>query len=399
MTGAVIKIWFMSEDQEAFTKEMRLQVSNVYQLMHTHHLGRILAERRCVERVREMLSSLRELQPTPGPDLAIHTVKRKHLQNATARRHIILETLDEEYDIMFVTQESFRAYVSLYHKCTWIFILDGEAEMDTYIPYSCVAHTSEGTLYLNEFKSIQMQKLTLNYFEQTYVRDKPFRFLKKTCALFRSLNMRTIVEIGSCRQRLNHKITETHPNCCNDGHSTFFWCAIPKAHVHTVDTNPACELVFKKASDEGLINDSSMDIYIMDGLQFLKEYRDGRRRDEESTENSSGSETDGTEVDENEERANIDLLYLDAWDVVPQDDTSARKHLEAYRLAKPMLAATCMVSIDQTDIASGGKGKLLIRKLLKDGFIILYKGRQCIFYRGNVDRLFRQRSSSGSSAM
>ena len=76
----------------------------------------------------------------------------------------------------------------------------------------------------------------------------------------------------------------------------------------------------------------------------------------------------------------IDLLYLDAWDVIAGSNY-AEKHLEAYRAALPHLARTCVVLIDDTDILNGGKGRLVIPQMIRDGFDLVTWGRQALLVR------------------
>jgi hypothetical protein len=60
----------------------------------------------------------------------------------------------------------------------------------------------------------------------------------------------------------------------------------------------------------------------------------------------------------------------------------AEKHLEAYRAALPRLARTCVVLIDDTDILNGGKGRLVIPQMIRDGFELITWGRQALLVRG-----------------
>jgi trans-aconitate methyltransferase len=145
---------------------------------------------------------------------------------------------------------------------------------------------------------------------------------------------------------MNHLIDEFNPVCCNDGHSTYFWRNYTNANIYTVDINPSCNSIIK--SDNRLAGVNS---YTGDAHEFLKTFN-----------------------------KNIDLLYLDAWDVIP-NTLYAEEHLKAYDIIKNKLAENCLILIDDTDIGSGGKGKLLIPELIKDGFKCLITGRQSLFIR------------------
>ena len=91
---------------------------------------------------------------------------------------------------------------------------------------------------------------------------------------------------------------------------------------------------------------SNWNVYNGDGIKFLKDFK-------------------GT----------IDLLFLDAWDV-HYGSPYAEKHLEAYEVAKDKLSKKHIISIDDTDIANGGKGKLLIPHLLNNNYKLIVSGRQ-----------------------
>jgi hypothetical protein len=78
--------------------------------------------------------------------------------------------------------------------------------------------------------------------------------------------------------------------------------------------------------------------------------------------------------------AEIDLLYLDAWDVIAGTDY-AEKHLEAYFAARDNLAESALILIDDTDIMFGGKGRLAIPQMIADGFSVLTGGRQTMLVR------------------
>ena len=378
-----------------------LQITNIYHLFTVYRITSVLVEQRCKKMVEKILARSQELVKDL-PAVKVDTIKRKDVVDSDDIHQFLEEQLSPSYDLVFVTEGSFTDFVNVYHKATWIFCfyeeIKGDKKIDmttkTYIPYNRVNDCFDGVLYLNEFKSIMFDHIELDFHTQTYIRDKPIRFLKKACALFRWMDMKTVVEIGSCRQRLRHPINELNPLCCNDGHSTMFWAALPDAQVHTVDINPACEHVISRATDDGYLkNQSDLDIYTMDGLEFLTKYQITPKAkkptvSELNSEDETSDEEDTKKKDDEDIKTPIDLLFLDAWDVVPRDESYAKNHLKAYRLAKDKLSKTCIISIDDTDIGNGGKGRLLIPKLLKDGFIMLYKGRHTIFYRGSLDLLF-----------
>jgi hypothetical protein len=190
----------------------------------------------------------------------------------------------------------------------------------------------------------------LTYDQQTNIRGKPLKYLLYTIDIFNKYtNATTIVEVGSIRGKMNHSITEFNPDCCNDGHSTYFWRHYTKADVYTVDINPSCKDIIEK--DDRL---TSVHAHTGDAHIFLQTFD-----------------------------KKIDLLFLDAWDVIP-NTPYAEEHLKAYMIIKDKLAEKCLILIDDTDIGNGGKGKLLIPQLLEDGFTSIVSGRQSLFIRSAV---------------
>ena len=178
-------------------------------------------------------------------------------------------------------------------------------------------------------------------------RGMPYPYLQVALRLAREFDFKNIVEIGSMRQPMDHDFEAIDQRCCIEGHSTLFF-ASSGAEVFTADVNPHCAEVLLSATRKF----RNLHVYTADGIWFLKQF----------------------------ERT-IDLLYLDAWDVVAGTDY-AEKHLDAYRVALPRLAPTCMVLIDDTDIVNGGKGRLVIPQMIRDGFDLVTWGRQAMLVRG-----------------
>lgn len=186
----------------------------------------------------------------------------------------------------------------------------------------------------------------LTYEEQVRQRGKPLPYLMVLGRLVSEFGFKTIVEIGSVRQPMRHAMNAFDPVCCNDGHSTFFLAATG-AEVFTVDIEPACAAFLETAKSEY----ANLHAFTGDGIAFLRDF-------------------DG----------DIDVLFLDAWDVIAGTDY-AEKHLEAYHVALPKLAERCVVQIDDTDILNGGKGRLVIPQMIRDGFDLVTWGRQAILVR------------------
>ena len=176
-------------------------------------------------------------------------------------------------------------------------------------------------------------------------RGKPLPYLKIATTLVREYGLKTIVEIGSMRGPMDHGFDEIS-KCCVEGHSTLFF-ADTGAEVYTVDVNHYCAQVLVAYTRKY----RNLHVYTADGIWFLKKF----------------------------DRA-IDLLYLDAWDVIPGSNF-AEKHLEAYRAAQPHLAPSSVILIDDTDLLNGGKGRQAIPQMIRDGFDLVTWGRQALLVR------------------
>lgn len=186
-------------------------------------------------------------------------------------------------------------------------------------------------------------------------RGKPRYYLLEALKMLKKGG--TIVEIGTARMQLNHKITEFSPqnHCCNDGHSTYMWTHYHKSGpIYSVDIAESNIQMLKTTIDH-----PNFHAICEDGIKFLREFDHGK----------------------------IDLLFLDAWDVLP-GIPFAEKHLEAYLVVKDKLSENCLILIDDTDVGDGGKGKLLIPELLKDGYQLLFRGRQTLLAKNVPVRKF-----------
>jgi hypothetical protein len=145
---------------------------------------------------------------------------------------------------------------------------------------------------------------------------------------------------------MGHTIDKFNPQCCNDGHSTYFWKHFTTADIFTVDIEPNCKCLI-----DGDVRLNGVNAVTDDAIHYA------------------------TTFDKK-----IDLLFLDAWDVVPSHPY-AEKHLEIYNILKFKLSDTSLILIDDTDVGNGGKGRLVIPELLKDGFQCILKGRQSLFIK------------------
>jgi hypothetical protein len=336
-------------------------ITNLYHLLALYRIKNILCDKHCHRYVKSSLSVLTDATQT---DVSISCINAKNItEQEDVAGYLLNSPLVSKYDLLVVHSENLDLFLPFMHRAIFIFVLDGDNGVIMH-PYTKVNDCFEGILYMNDFHSVTFPNAKLTVYEQTYIRDKPYRFLVKMLYLLKNVlsSAKVIVEIGSCRNPVSHDIDHIDPRCCNDSHSTFFWCR-SKCKVHTVDVNPLCETVLLKGHKEGhLVINGKLRIHTVDGLSFLEDFS---------------------------KKEKIDFLFLDAWDVSPNTDY-AEKHLEAYEKALDHLAETCFIAIDDTDIGSGGKGRLLIPRMINDGWLILYKGRHTVLYRGSYTNLYEK---------
>lgn len=189
-------------------------------------------------------------------------------------------------------------------------------------------------------------------------RERPKPYIERAIKLLEATTQSPmILELGCCRQMFSHDVDNDFCPACCDGHSTYLWARTGWI-VHSVDNNQN-HIDTAKELCKGFLNVS---IINMDAIVFarkipIKQY---------------------------------DLIFLDAWDVdLPE---CAEKHLEFYSTVKDRINTKTIILIDDTDLyydhenkeyfpdpeCLSGKGKLLIPELLKDGYEILFKGRQTL---------------------
>ena len=206
----------------------------------------------------------------------------------------------------------------------------------------------EDIIYENRFhKNPIFDKINLTIEEQINIRGKPKEYILHSINLLKKYtHEKIILEIGSIRSKMEHDINDFNPCCCNDGHSTYFWKKYTNADIYTVDIDNNCKNIID--TDERLDGVKS---YTDDAIEFAKNFD-----------------------------KKIDLLFLDAWDII-DGSPYAEKHLEIYNILKYKLSKNCLLLIDDTDINFGGKGKLLIPVLLQDGFKCIFNKRQTLFIR------------------
>ncbi len=195
-------------------------------------------------------------------------------------------------------------------------------------------------------------------------RDRPKGYIDKALDILAGRNIAhdiDILEIGCMRSVLTHHPDILDYQCCNDGHSTFLF-ARTGLKVVSVDIDPD-HVKSAMLSCEKFDNTNHL---TMDAIDFARSF--------------AASNPPQT----------IGLLFLDAWDLELPD--SADKHLEFYNIVKNCLNDDCLILIDDTDLwydqedreyypsdtPLTGKGRLLIPQMCRDGYEIVFHGRQTL---------------------
>lgn len=183
-------------------------------------------------------------------------------------------------------------------------------------------------------------------------REFPRRYIEQALRLLGSPPpVRTIVELGSLRHLLTHTLDiDVQAECCLYGHSTVHW-ARSGHRVFSVDIDVAASELTQVICEDH----DNVIVVTDDGIEFLATFAE-----------------------------EIDLLYLDAWDLVLGTDF-AEKHLEAFETAQSKLAYRHLILIDDTDLHHGGKGQLLLPRLDELGYECITAGRQTLLRSPSVD--------------
>jgi len=193
-------------------------------------------------------------------------------------------------------------------------------------------------------------------------RDRPKPYIDRALdLLFKRYSFYIgVLEIGCMRSKLTHHVDITDYECCNDGHSTYLF-ARTGWYIISVDNNENHIANAEKSCSDF----DAVEFVNMDAIEYAKKNLDIFKEE-------------------------IGLLFLDAWDVDLLG--CAEKHLEFYNTIKPVLNDDCLILIDDTDLyydhekkeffpdetSMGGKGKLLIPELIKNGYEIVFNGRQTL---------------------
>jgi hypothetical protein len=172
-------------------------------------------------------------------------------------------------------------------------------------------------------------------------RSTPFRSLKEAARLFDHLKGETIVEVG----------TGLHGGIA--GNSILVWSKKTSAKsIIAIDLDEQRINEVKAATSRY----PAVKAIVADGISYL----------EQST-------------------LTIDLLYLDFWVPDPEHTTPGTGRAEAYRriymAAKDRLNKHSLILIDDTDHVAPWKHTLIVPEARKDGYVVVYTGRQTLLQR------------------
>ncbi len=180
--------------------------------------------------------------------------------------------------------------------------------------------------------------------EGIYQRSKGFQIIFQMMFENKNANF-NIIETGTIRK----------PNNWKDGNSGFLFAELTKMHgglVRSVDIN-------QKAVDtaNNFVNSKNYTAYCSDSVTWLKQQTDLNQ---------------------------IDLFYLDSYDVEWLDDNpSAQHHLKEFKAIEPFLKKNCIVAIDDNSfLFSGqrtGKGRAVYNYLAEKNIFPIHDEYQIIY--------------------
>jgi hypothetical protein len=202
-------------------------------------------------------------------------------------------------------------------------------------------------------------KIDLTGDEHNVLRSKPAPYIKKSIEIAKIMGLKTLVEIGSTRYAITNECLDyfnnphayISPPCCNDGHAGIMW-ANEGFDVHTVDIDHNCltQLIWSYENINKNFPPNLHPHIPTDGIEFLTNFNE-----------------------------QIDVLYLDGWDVGTPD--YQKRHLESFIVSRNKLSPNHLIIIDDTDFKIGGQGKdaLLSPYLIESGYHLLFNGRQTLY--------------------
>lgn len=172
-------------------------------------------------------------------------------------------------------------------------------------------------------------------------RSAPTPSLKRTAELFDQIQGETIIEVGS---GLHGELS---------GNSILIWAKNTAAkRIIALDTEQQRIDEVKNATSQY----PNVEAIVEDGVRYIKKFK-----------------------------SKIDLLYLDFW-AEDQEGTSpgegrAEAYRQAYKAAKDKLNRQSLILIDDTDHLDPWKQTYIVNEARRDGFTVLYIGRQTLLLR------------------
>lgn len=172
----------------------------------------------------------------------------------------------------------------------------------------------------------------------------------KTLKLLKERNAKIIVETGTSRKGL--------AGTKSDGAATIVfgkWAKENGAKMHSVDiSQDSVNGAKEQVNAYGL--DDVVTVHLGDSVEFLENFKD-----------------------------KIDFLYLDSYDYSKTDveiqQKSQEHHLKEFKAIEDRLHENTIVLIDDCRLPNGGKGKLVIDYMLKNGWKILLNEYQVLLVK------------------
>lgn len=163
---------------------------------------------------------------------------------------------------------------------------------------------------------------------------------------------KTIIETGTSREGL-------HGAKSNGAATIVFgkWAHANQAFVHSVDiSEQSVAAARKEVVAQGLSD--SVAIHLSDSILFLEKFTE-----------------------------KVDFLYLDSYDYsndVEIQQKSQAHHLKEFRAIEQQLHEKSVVLIDDCALPNGGKGKLVVEYMLKNGWKIMMDEYQILLVRDGM---------------
>ncbi|MDP1880592.1 MAG: class I SAM-dependent methyltransferase [Parachlamydiaceae bacterium] len=175
--------------------------------------------------------------------------------------------------------------------------------------------------------------------------DKRFPSFLVAINLLEEKNTKVLIETGTAR--------DGDANFFGDGGSTIIfgdWAKQNKGKFYSVDIDPEAVTNAQKATK---VYGNNVDVVCANAIEFLANFNQP-----------------------------IDFLYLDSFDFEYERPwLSQEHHLFEIEAALPKLHKNSIVMIDDCGLAFGGKGKLVVAKLLEKGWKKVFDGYQVILAR------------------